>query len=307
MSREYPPHVESGIERGRKLAYWTIAWLVTVVPLMALVVGSSQAMKTVWIEDMLGFIPPIVFLLSARLERKDPTDAFPHGFDRVNGVAFVISAVALTLMGLYLLFEAAMTLATAEHPTVGTMRVFGRDVWMGWPMIAVLLWSTIPSMILGRLKLPVARTINDKVLHTDADMQKADWMTGLAAMVGVIGIGFGLWWADAAAAGLISFGILKDGISELRASTAELVDGAPRKLEKDEIAGEAEQLRDELERLFPNSKVRLRETGRVIRAQVEARPPDLPIDLEAIWPGEKDRAWRLAQLSFVPPGAADAQ
>jgi divalent metal cation (Fe/Co/Zn/Cd) transporter len=225
MSRHFPPHVEAGIARARKLEYWTLAWLVTVVPLMALVVGSSQAMKTVWIEDMLGFIPPIVFLVSARLERKEPTDAFPFGFDRVNSAAFVVSAVALTLMGLYLLFEAVMTLAMAEHPTVGTMRVLGRDIWMGWPMIAVLLWSTVPSMILGRLKVPIARTINDKVLHTDADMQKADWMTGLAAIAGVIGIGFGLWWADAAAAGLISFGILNDGISGLRASTAELVDG----------------------------------------------------------------------------------
>jgi divalent metal cation (Fe/Co/Zn/Cd) transporter len=240
------------------------------------------------------------------LERKEPTDPFPFGFDRVNGVAFVISAMALVLMGAYLLIEAAITLATKEHATVGTVRMFGRDLWLGWPMIAVLLWSTIPSMILGRMKVPIARTINDKVLHTDADMQKADWMTGLAAIAGVIGIGFGLWWADAAAAGLISFGILHDGIAGLRASSAELVDGAPRKLEKDEVAEEAQQLKDELERLFPGTKVRLRETGRVIRAQVTGRPPELPIDLGSIWPGDPARSWRLAQLSFVPPGADEA-
>jgi hypothetical protein len=40
--------------------------------------------------------------------------------------------------------------------------------------------------------------------------------------------------------------------------------------------------------------VQLRETGRVIRAQVVGRPPDLPIDLKASWPGEKDSAWRFA-------------
>ena len=301
MSRRYPPDVEAGIARGKSLEYWTLAWLVTVVPLMALVMGSSQAMKTVWIEDMLGFIPPIVFLVSARMERKNPTEAFPHGFDRVNGVAFLVSAVALTLMGVYLLFEAAMALVMAEHPTIGTMRAFGRDIWMGWPMIAVLLWSSIPSMILGRLKLPVARTINDKVLHTDAEMQKADWMTGLAAIAGVIGIGFGFWWADAGAAGLISFSILRDGITALRASTAELIDGAPRKLDKDEVAEETELLREELERRFPGAEVRLRETGRVIRAEVTARPPDRPLDLLDIWPGQKRRAWRLAELSFSLP------
>ncbi|HEX8216991.1 MAG TPA: cation transporter [Allosphingosinicella sp.] len=304
MRREYPPHVEDGIRKGAKLEYWTIAWLATVVPSMFLVMGSSQAMKTVWIEDMLGFIPPIVYLISIRLERHKPTRKFPSGFDRVNSLAFAISAVALTLMGVYLLFEAVMTLAAKEHPTVGSTRLFGRDVWLGWPMIAVLLWSTIPSMILGRLKLPVARTINDKVLHTDADMQKADWMTGLAAIAGVLGIGYGFWWADAAAAGLISFGILHDGISELRAATAEVVDGAPRKLEKDEIAQEAGALRNALEKSFPGSKVRLRETGRLIKAEVMGAAPKGKVDREALWPGKPDRAWRFAEIAFVPPGGS---
>jgi cation diffusion facilitator family transporter len=302
VRREYPPHVEEGIRKGARLEYWTLAWLVTVVPLMFIVMGSSQAMKTVWIEDMLGFIPPTVYLISARFERREPSEKFPAGFDRVNSLAFIISAVALTLMGAYLLFEAVMTLAMKEHPTVGTTRLFGRDIWLGWPMIAVLLWSTIPSMILGRLKHPVARTIHDKILHTDAKMQKADWMTGLAAIAGVIGIGLGFWWADAAAAGFISFGILHDGISELRASTAELVDGAPRKLEEDVVAPEAKALRRVLELHFPDSEVRLRETGRLIRAQVACAAPTEKVDLDALWPGDPDRSWRFAQLSFVPPG-----
>jgi len=303
VTAKYPPHVEAGIARGRRLEVWTIIWLMTVVPLMALVTGSSQAMKTVWVEDMLGFIPPTVYLISIRLERRPPSDKYPFGLERVNSVAFVASAVALTVMGGFLLVEALITLVNAEHPTVGTVRLLGRDIWMGWPMIAVLLWSTIPSMILGRLKLPVAGMIADKVLHTDAEMQKADWMTGLAAIVGVLAIGYGFWWADAAAGGLISIGILKDGITALRASSAELVDGAPRKLEKDEIAAEAKQLRAALETLFPGAEVRLRETGRLIRAQVAAQPPaELP-DLPSIWPGDKDRAWRFAQLSFVPRAA----
>lgn len=100
MRREYPPHVEDGIRKGARLEYWTIAWLATVVPLMFVVMGSSQAMKTVWIEDMLGFIPPIVYLISIRLERHKPTKNFPAGFDRVNSLAFVVSAVALTAMGI---------------------------------------------------------------------------------------------------------------------------------------------------------------------------------------------------------------
>lgn len=304
MTIIYPPAVEAGIARGRVLEYWTIAWICTVIPLMYLVMGSSQAMKTVWIEDMLGFVPPIAYLLTQRLERKPPSEAFPFGFARANSVAFVVSAVALAMMGAYLLFEAIMTLVQGEHPTIGTTRLFGRDIWLGWPMILVLLWGTIPSMILGQLKLPVAKAINDKVLHTDADMQKADWMTGIAAMGGIIGIGFGLWWADAAAAGLISIGILHDGISDLRSSTAELIDGAPRNLDDPSLSGEAKDLKRRLEHEYPGGTVRLRETGRLIRAQVVGlKPPVETPPPASLWPGEQDRAWRFVQLSFAP--AAD--
>lgn len=40
--------------------------------------------------------------------------------------------------------------------------------------------------------------MHDKVLHADAKMNKADWMTAAAALVGVLGIGLGWWWAKIA-------------------------------------------------------------------------------------------------------------
>ena len=44
-------------------------------------------------------------------------------------------------------------------------------------------------------------------------MNRADWLTALAAVVGVIGIGAGLWWADAVAAIVISLEITRDGLA----------------------------------------------------------------------------------------------
>ena len=63
-------------------------------------------------------------------------------------------------------------------------------------------------MFLGRAKMKLAQKLHDKVLYADADMNKADWMTAVAAMVGVAGIGIGLWWADSVAALVISASIL---------------------------------------------------------------------------------------------------
>ena len=62
-------------------------------------------------------------------------------------------------------------------------------------------------MILGRLKKPLAEGLYDKVLHADAEMNRADGLTGLAAIAGVIGIGMGLWWADSVAALVIALDV----------------------------------------------------------------------------------------------------
>ena len=94
-------------------------------------------------------------------------------------------------------------------------------------MLPALLWSALPAAALGRAKLPLAEALHDKVLHADATMNKADWLTAGAAMIGVLGIGLGLWWADAVAAAVISLDILRDGVTNLRAVVADLLDSEP--------------------------------------------------------------------------------
>ena len=66
------------------------------------------------------------------------------------------------------------------------------------------------------------------MLFADADMGKADWSTAVATIAGVLGVGFGLWWADAAAALLVSVSILRDGVKNLRSSIGGLTDAEAR-------------------------------------------------------------------------------
>lgn len=297
-----PKEIRADFARAKRLEWLTLFWMGTVVVVMFLAMGSSQAMRTAFIEDVLSLIPAAVFLIAARFEPRDPTPKYPFGFVRVNSLAFLVAAVALTSVGVFLMYEGAMTLILAEHPTVGPVTVFGQTIWLGWLMIAALAYSVVVPMILGRMKLPVAEKLRDKVLHTDALMQKADWHTGLAGIVGVTGIYFGYWWADGAAALFIAISILKDGLKAMGTAAAELLDGAPRELDGTAISGEAERLKRRLETRFPEGNVRLRESGRYMVATVEGveSPGDLP-DLSE-WMDD-DPGWRLARLSFSPPKA----
>ncbi|PVA08503.1 cobalt transporter [Pelagivirga sediminicola] len=304
MSHDIPEEIERKLRRAGRLEWWSIFWLMTIIVVMYFAMGSSQAMKTAWIEDTLSLLPPILFLLARKFENKPATDKYPFGFHRVGSLAFLLAAAALSAMGGVLLYDAASALIRQEHPTIGNVTILGWDVWLGWLMVAALVYSVIPPVILGRMKKPLARATMDKILYTDADMNAADWKTGLAGIAGIIGIGFGFWWADAAAAGLISFDILRDGLRNLRIAVAELLDGAPRELESSDIHPIVDTLSDELRKRFAGHDVQVRETGRFVRANVVlAKGAELNGE-EARQVVSEEQAWRLVavgrQLQELP-------
>jgi cobalt-zinc-cadmium efflux system protein len=300
MKRRIPEQVRADLDKAQRLAWWTLFWMSTVVLAMWLAMGSSQAMKTALIEDLLSLIPAAVFLIALRFERKTANAAFPFGYDRVQSLASLIAAVALCGVGGLLIFDSVASLVLGKRPAMLPVEILGHQVWQRWLMIGGLLYSVAPPVILGHLKEPLARRLRDEVLDTDAMMQKADWMTGLAGVLGVLGVGLGFWWADAAAAAFISFSILKDGITSLRVATAELVDGTPRRLGGTELARDAVALRKALQERYPAAEIRLRATGRYIHAEVCGALPAFPPDFADVWQGDPEHAWRLAQISFVP-------
>jgi divalent metal cation (Fe/Co/Zn/Cd) transporter len=136
------PHAQRRALRRAKLLEWlTLAYLASVVAVMYAVLGSSQAMKTAWIEDLLSLIPPIAFLVSARVARRHPDHRFPFGYQRATTIAYLCGALALLAMGTILLGDAVLKLASRERPSIGSVDWFGEPIWLGWLMIPALLWA----------------------------------------------------------------------------------------------------------------------------------------------------------------------
>ena len=303
--RELAPEGRERLRRARRLEWITIAYLVSAVGLLALVLGSSQAMKTAWFEDLLSLIPPIAFLLSERYNSKAPTERFPYGFHRTVSIGHLCAALALFAMGGYLFVESVAKLVTAEHPTIGAITLFGQTFWLGWLMLPALLWSALPAFFLGRAKLPLARDLHNKVLYADAKMNKADWLTAGAAMVGVVGIGFGLWWADAAAAALISLDITKDGLKNLRHAVNDLMDQTPTTVTHDEIDPLRDRVAARLAELpwVEDADVRLREEGQVYFGEafvVPSDPSNLTEKIERALEELRDLDWRVHDVAIMP-------
>ncbi|MPZ72022.1 MAG: cation transporter [Nitriliruptorales bacterium] len=309
---ELPPDKAALMRRAVRLEWLSVAYLISAVFFIYLTLGSSQAMKTAWFEDILSLIPAIMFLVASRVRHRPPNDRYPYGYHRAVTVAFLCAALALFLMGVFLLYDAVTALLAFEHPTIGTVVVLGRQVWLGWLMIPALLWSAIPALILGRIKLPLARRLHDKVLYADAKMNKADWLTAGAATVGVLGIGIGWWWADAVAAALISTDILHDGFVNVRAVAADLLSSRPTTVDHAAVEGLPERIRNQLLALHwvVDADVRMREEGHVFfgEAFVLARDDrDLTAKINRAASDLLGQDWRLQDLVIMPvtSGAED--
>ena len=124
---------------------------------IALTMGTSAAMKAIWVEDALSLVPSIAFLVGAHYRNKKPDERFPYGYRRAVLIGFLAGAVTLFGFGVYLFGDAVVKLLTAERPSIPSATIFGKRVWMGWVMIVALVYSVIPPFVLGRMKQPLAR------------------------------------------------------------------------------------------------------------------------------------------------------
>lgn len=295
-------------EALRKAVFWewfTIAYTGVGIVLVAFVVGGSQAMKAAWIEDMLTLVSQLAFLIALRFVRRPPSGRFPYGRHRAMAVGHLVSGVALFTVGAILAVDSASSLIMVEHPSIGSVRLFGQTIWLGWLMIAVMVVVAIGPLIHGRQKARLAPVLHDKALHADADMAKADWTTSLATIVGVLGVGIGLWWLDSAAALFISAGIVMDGVRNVRAAVSDLMDQRARTFDstKPEPLIDAVLPRTVLHRWVRASGVRMRDMGHVFHIEVFIVPRRGRVKLDDL---EKLRSdivaldWRAQDVVVAP-------
>jgi cation diffusion facilitator family transporter len=302
---ELPPDLAAVNRRAIRLEWLSIIYLISAVAAIQVTLGSSQAMKAALYEDLLSLLPPIAFLVAARFRHRPGNERFPYGYHRSVSIAFLAAALALTAFGAWILLDSVSKLIAFEHPPIGLVEVAGRPIWLGWLMLPALLWSAVPAVILGRIKLRLASELHDKVLYADAKMNKADWMTAVAAMLGVVGIGFGLWWADAAAAIVIALDIVHDGVTNVRAAVGDLMDTRPSRYDHSGPHPLPQKVEEKLAGLdwVEGVQVRMREEGHVFFGEALVVPHDdtaLTDRIDLATRRARGLDWRVHDLVIMP-------
>jgi divalent metal cation (Fe/Co/Zn/Cd) transporter len=205
-----------------------------------------------------------------------------------------------------------MKLVGQHRPPIGAAALFGHvfHVWAGWLMMGALAYSMTAAIVVGQLKRPVAEKLHDKVLLADADMNRAEWMSEGAAIVGIFLVGLGFWWGDAATAALISLNIIWDGWHNLRQVLGDLMDESPTELGGKEMEDLPGEMKEAAERLpwVAKASVRLREHGHLLSGEVFVVPQgdgELARRADAAAEQLKRMDWRLYSISVVPTADLD--
>ena len=271
---DLPVEQQHALRKAIRWEWFTIGYTIVTIGLIALVVSGSQAMRTAWIEDMLSLVPQVSFLIALLVIRRPPTLKHPYGLHRAMGIGHLVAGVALLVIGGNLAIESVISLLRGEHPTIGTVNLFGYTIWLGWLMVAVMSVIIIGPFVYGPAKAKLAPQLHNKVLFADADMAKADWTTNVASIVGVLGVGLGVWWLDGAAALFISLGIAWDGFKNCRSAILDLMD--QRALTHDDKA--PHPLIDDIVRQLEaqpwveSAAVRMRDMGQVFHVEAFVVP-----------------------------------
>jgi divalent metal cation (Fe/Co/Zn/Cd) transporter len=293
---ELPPEQERAMRKAIRLEWFTIGYMITALVAVYFALGSSQAMKAAWLEDMLSLVPPAAFLIATRWRDRRPTEQMEWGYHRAISVAYLAGAIAIVALGLFVLFDSSHKLIRAEHPAIGLVELWDWHFWQGYLMLAVLLYTGIPPVILGLMKKPLAEKLHDKVLYADAEMQRADWMTAGAAGIGVIGIGFGVWWMDSVAAIVIGLDVVRDGARYTGRAVLNLMDARPRTHDEAKPHPLKLQVEQELTEMdwIREAVVRMRELGQVFEVDVIA----IPVSDDALPDRVEETIVRLRELDW---------
>lgn len=303
---EFPDEIAKIYRKARRLEWLTIVYISIAATFLYLTMGNSQAMRASFFEDVISVVPAVAFLIGTAVARRAADPLFPYGKHRATGIAYLTAALALFAMGLFLAIEAVTKVLAAEKATIAGFSLFGSVIWAGWPMLAAVAFTGIPSVFLGRAKLRLAPRIHDKVLFADAQMMKADWMAESATAIGVIGVGFGLWWLDPLAAGIVAADILKDGISNLKAAVADLIERRPQKTDQSDWEPLPDRIHAYLHRLdwVAHAEVRLRDEGHIFMGEAFVVPragtQDLVRKISEAAEGAKKLDWRMHELAIMP-------
>ncbi|HSD59390.1 MAG TPA: cation diffusion facilitator family transporter [Burkholderiales bacterium] len=175
--------------------------------------GRSQALLADGIHTLSDLMSDFLVLFASRRSAAAADDEHPYGHRRIETAATLLLGVALTVIGLGILWRAGLRLTSGAAFTT----VHPATLWIALATLA-------SKETLYHYLMRVARAQRSQMLAANAWHTRADAATSLIGAIGISGNLLGYAFLDSLAAALVAFFIARMGVKLGYQALSELVD-----------------------------------------------------------------------------------
>lgn len=206
---------EESSGQGIRAAWIGLAGMMaTAILQMAIVaVSGSIALLADTVHNLGHAVTTIPLVIAFRLGRKAATSRYPYGYRRAEDLAGVLIALVIAASVVLILWESVDALLNPRPLTN-----------LGWVFAAGLV-GFLGNEIVAVYRIRTGRRIGSAALVAEGQHARADGLTSIAVVIGVVAVWLGFARADAIIGliiGVVVFGIL---VSTMRTVFRRLMDG----------------------------------------------------------------------------------
>lgn len=188
--------------------------LLTLIKAIGGILGGSRALIADALHSASDVVGSIVVLFAVKIANKPPDEEHPYGHGKAEGVASIIVALLLIVVGVEI--------------SISSIKVFFGETPEAPGIIAliILVISILIKEVLFYYKLWLGKKYNSTVLITEAWHHRSDSLSSFAALLGIglaiigekFAIGF-LVYGDAIAGLIVSLIVIKVGYDLIKTSS----------------------------------------------------------------------------------------
>ena len=190
------------LRRAVQLSVLSIAWSASVgsVAVYSALASGSLSLLGFGADAVIDAAASIALVWRFLVESRDPERA-----SRVERTAERVVGLALVVLAVYLALASLRAIAAGTHPDASSFAV------------VLLLASIVVLPPLAIAKRRVAASLSSGALRADSLLTAAAALLAAISLASLAAVqAFGVWWADAAAALVVSLVVLREGWSSLR-------------------------------------------------------------------------------------------
>ncbi len=200
---------------GIRAAWIGLAGMMLTASLQVLivVVSGSVGLMADTVHNLGHAVTTIPLLLAFQLGRRAATGRFTYGYGRAEDLAGLLIGLIIAVSAAYVLWEAAKALRTPPELTN-----------LGWVFAAGIV-GFLGNEAVAVYRIRAGRRIGSAALIAEGQHARADGLTSIAVVLGIVGVWLGFSRADAVVGlvvGLMMLGIL---VTSMRPVVRRLMDG----------------------------------------------------------------------------------